>query len=154
MASLTSFEGVTDAVGSDLGLSDWHTITPEHVAMFAEATNAHEWIHLDMGRARRESPFGTTVAHGYLTLSLATRFSTQVLTVETPTLGVNYGLARVRFPSALPVGSRVRARGTLKAADQVGAALRTTVELIYESEGTKKPPCVAEVISLLEPVTR
>ena len=85
MASLTSFEGVTDAVGSDLGLSDWHTITPEHVAMFAEATNAHEWIHLDMGRARRESPFGTTVAHGYLTLSLATRFSTQVLTVETPT---------------------------------------------------------------------
>jgi acyl dehydratase len=148
------FEQVAEAVGRDLGVSGWHTITAEHVAMFADATDAHEWIHLDTERARQESPFGTPVAHGYLTLSLATPFLTQLLDLGPSVLGVNYGLERVRFPAAVPVGSRVRARGVLKAAEPFGSGLRTTVELSYESDGAGKSPCVAEVVSLLQPPSR
>lgn len=151
MTRFDGFEQVAKAVGRDLGVSNWHTITAEHVAMFAEATDAHEWIHLDADRARLESPFGTPVAHGYLTLSLATPFITQLLDLGPSVLGLNYGLERVRFPTAVPVGSRVRASGVLKAAEPFGSGLRTTVELTYESDRVGTPPCVAEVVSLLRP---
>lgn len=142
---------VAHAAGTDLGVTDWHLITQDHVNMFAEATDAHEWIHVDTERARSESPFAVTVAPGYLTLSLATPFVTQLLETEEPLLGINYGLDRVRFPASVPVGARVRARGRLKTVTRVGQNLRTTVQLVYETEGSDKPPCAAEIISLLQP---
>lgn len=106
---------------------------------FADATRAHEWIHLDVERCARESPFGTTVAHGYLTLSLATRFVTELLEGAGGTIGINYGLERVRFPAPLPVGSRVRAHGTLSAATTQDAGIHTVIELVYEAEGAQRP---------------
>ena len=151
MTQFRDLEAIANAHGADLGISDWHLISQTDVDMFADATDAHEWIHVDPERAQRESPFGRTVAHGYLTMSLATPFVTQLLAVDGPMLGINYGLNRVRFPTSTPVGARVRARGTLKSAQQVGQNLRTTVELVYETEGSDRPPCVAEVVSLLLP---
>jgi acyl dehydratase len=151
MTQFRDLEAIANAQGTDLGISDWHPISQTDVNMFADATDAHEWIHVDPERAQRESPFGRTVAHGYLTMSLATPFVTQLLAVDGPMLGINYGLNRVRFPTSVPVGARVRARGMLKSAQQVGENLRTTVELVYETEGSDRPPCVAEVVSLLLP---
>ena len=151
MTQFRDLEAIANAHGADLGISDWHLISQTDVNMFADATDAHEWIHVDPERAQRESPFGRTVAHGYLTMSLATPFVTQLLATDGPMLGINYGLNRVRFPTSVPVGARVRARGTLRSAQQVGQNLRTTVELVYETEGSDRPPCVAEVVSLLLP---
>jgi acyl dehydratase len=153
MATFADIDALTRAIGSDLGVSEWRLVTQEHVNMFAEATNAHEWIHIDVERASRESPFGRTVAHGYFTLSLATSFVTQLLDVRAPLLGINYGLNRVRFPSAVPVGTRVRAQGRLKHVEPSPAGLQTLVELTYELEDGGKPPCTAEVVSLLRPQT-
>src|SRR4051794_38162478 len=100
-----SVDELLDAVGRDLGQTRWYTITQEHVAKFADATRAHEWIHLDVERAKREGPFGGTVAHGYLTLSLATSFITELMGLP-GAVGVNYGLNRVRFPAPVPVGNQ------------------------------------------------
>ncbi len=122
------------------------------VQNFADATNAHEWIHVDVDRARSESPFATTVAHGYPTLALATPFVMELLEVDEPVIGVNYGLDRARFPAPVPVGRRIRAHGVLKAVERKGPGVQTLVELTYETEGAEKPPCVAEVLSLTLPV--
>jgi acyl dehydratase len=139
-------------VGEDLGSTGWQTITQADIQMFADATRAHEWIHVDAERCARESPFARTVAHGYLTLSLATAFVTELLGgEERGVLGVNYGLDRVRFPAPVPVGARVRARGTLRPAVPDGDGVRTVVELVYEVEGAERPPCAPEVVSLLVP---
>lgn len=152
MPSFTTLDAVAAAAPRDLGTTEWVTVTADDVAKFAEATHAHEWIHVDAERARRESPFGTTVAHGYLTLSLATKFITELFGApEEVALPVNYGLDRVRFPAAVPVGSRVRAHGRLIAAERVEVGLQTVVCLTYECDVTDKPPCVAEVVSLLLP---
>ena len=120
MTQFRDLEAIANAQGTNLGISDWHLISQTDVDIFADATDAHEWIHVDLERAQRESPFGRTVAHGYLTMSLATPFVTQLLAVDGPMLGINYGLNRVRFPTSVPVGARVRARGMLKSAQQVG----------------------------------
>jgi acyl dehydratase len=138
-------------VGEDLGVTRWELITQQEVQWFADATRAHEWIHLDTERAKTESPFKTTVAHGYLTLALATTFVTELLGADEGVVGVNYGLERVRFPAPVPVGTRVRAHGTLRDARPEGAGVRTIIELVYEAEGSDRPPCIAEVISLLLP---
>jgi acyl dehydratase len=151
MATFATLDEVLGAAGSDLGVTRWHTVTQEAVQHFAEATNAHEWIHVDVERARREGPFGTTVAHGYLTLSLATPFLTELLDVRGGAVGVNYGIDRARFPAPVPVGRRVRARGVLRSAERGGGGVRTVVELTFEVEGGERPPCVAEVVSLLLP---
>lgn len=151
MAPFRTLDELVRSTGRDLGTTGWHTITQDHVARFAEITNAREWIHVDVDRARRESPFGTTVAHGYLTLSLATPFVTELLGFGTEVVGVNYGLDRVRFPAPVPVGSRVRARGVLRDAQRQGDAVRTVVELTYESDSGGKTPCVAQVVSLIQP---
>jgi len=135
-----------------LGTTAWHKITQVAVQRFADATNAHEWIHVDVDRARNESPFETTVAHGYLTMSLATPFVTELLRIDGPVVGVNYGLNRVRFPAPVPVGRRVRAHGLLKAVERWGPGVQTLIELTYETEGAQKPPCVAEVLSLALPI--
>jgi acyl dehydratase len=154
MSQFPDLDAVRRAVGADLGVTGWHLVTQQHVDMFAEAASAREWIHTDEQRASQESPFGRTVAHGYLTLSLATPFVTELVGVQVPVLGINYGAGRVRFPAPLPVGSRVRARGRLVAAKPAGPDLQTTVELIYEAEDGARPPCTAEIISRLRPASR
>jgi acyl dehydratase len=138
------------AKGEHLGYSDWHTVTQEQVNLFAEATGDHQWIHVDTERAA-QGPFGGTIAHGYLTLSLIPRLAQQIYTVTNLTMGINYGSNKVRFPATVPVGSRIRAGSELL--DVVDAKLgkqfvvRTTVEI----EGAEKPACVAETVVLLVP---
>jgi acyl dehydratase len=138
------------AKGEHLGYSDWHTITQEQVNLFAEATGDHQWIHVDLERAAR-GPFGTTIAHGYLTLSLIPKLVNEIYRVDNLTMGINYGSNKVRFPAVVRVGSRIRAGSEL--IDVVDAkqgkqfVVRTTVEL----EGGDKPACVAETVVLLIP---
>lgn len=148
---ITELASLPERVGQDLGTTRWERITQHDVQRFADVTRAHEWIHVDTERAARESPFGTTIAHGYLTLSLATAFVSELLGESDCVVGINYGLDRVRFPAPVPVGSRVRARGTLRSATAYGPGMRTVVELVYEIDGADRPPCVAEVVSMLLP---
>ena len=110
-------------VGSHLGYSSWHTVTQEQVNLFADATNDHQWIHVDPERAKA-GPFGTTVAHGYFTLSLGPAFSAEILTVDGPRFAVNYGLNRVRFPAPVPVGSKLRCGASLESLEASTAGAR------------------------------
>ena len=146
-----SLEQLLAASRAELGRTDWVTVSQDDVASFADATRAHEWIHTDPERAAREGPFGTAVAHGYLTLALATHFQTQLLQSPPGFVGINYGLERVRFPAPVPVGSRVRALGELVGATPFAAGARTLVRLTYECDATEKSPCVADVVSLVVP---
>ncbi|HXW81616.1 MAG TPA: MaoC family dehydratase [Acidimicrobiales bacterium] len=138
-------DGLRAKVGSHLGYSSWHTITQDEVNLFADATNDHQWIHVDPERAKA-GPFGTTIAHGYLTLSLATSLLAEILAVEGPRFSVNYGLNRVRFPSPVPVGSNLRAGATLEALDDFEGGAQATLKLTFEVEGAAKPSCVADVV--------
>jgi len=133
-------------VGQQLGTSDWLEVTQERVDTFAEATGDHQWIHVDVERARAESPFGGPVAHGYLTLSLVVPMYGEVLTVSDAVMGVNYGLNKVRFPAPVPVGSKVRLTATLVAAEPVPGGLQLTIGAVVEREGGDKPVCVAELL--------
>ncbi|MBW0017928.1 MAG: MaoC family dehydratase [Mycobacterium sp.] len=146
---MRTFESVADlagAVGDTIGQSDWVTVTQENVNMFADATGDHQWIHVDPERAAK-GPFGTTIAHGYLTLSLLPRLMHQMYTVNGIKLAINYGLNKVRFPAPVPVGSRVRATSTLLGVDDVGnGATQATVSTTVEIDGSAKPACVAESI--------
>ena len=131
-------------VGQEVALSDWTTITQEQVNRFAEATGDHQWIHVDVERARA-GPFGAPIAHGFLTLSLLPVFFESAMSIEQSAMGVNYGLNRVRFTGPVPVGSRLRARLTLLAAEPVaGDGLQMTWSVAIEREGVDKPVCVAE----------
>lgn len=134
-------------VGKEIGVSEWLTITQERIKQFAEATEDRQWIHLDHERAEKESPYGTTIAHGFLTLSLASRFMKDVIQVRSGVgMAVNYGLNRVRFPSPVRVGTKIRARITLLDIKEVPSAYETTFSVTVESEGGEKPCCVAESI--------
>jgi acyl dehydratase len=141
-------------VGTETLVSEWLTITQERIDQFAEATGDHQWIHVDRERADRESPFGTTVAHGYLTLSLLPFLSGSV-NAEEPLypdikLGVNYGLNKVRFPNPVRVGSRVRLRNSLVSVEEVkDNGLQLVNQAYIEIEGEPKPGCVAETVSRL-----
>lgn len=140
-------DSLREHVGKEIGVSEWLAITPERIAQFAEATEDRQWIHLDRERAERESPFGTTVAHGFLTLSLISRFMKDVILVRSGIgLVVNYGLNRVRFPAPVRAGSKIRARVTLLSVKEVPGAYETTFSVTVESEGVGKPCCVAECI--------
>jgi acyl dehydratase len=132
-------------VGSHLGYSSWHTITQEQVNLFADATNDHQWIHVDPERAKA-GPFGTTVAHGYFTLSLGPSLLAEVLAVDGPRFAVNYGLNRVRFPAPVPVGSKLRCGANLESVEDVEGGCQVTLNLTFEVEGAAKPPCVAEIV--------
>jgi acyl dehydratase len=145
MTTFTSPSELAGSVGSHLGYSDWLEITQERINAFADATDDHQWIHVDPERAR-SGPFGTTIAHGYLTLSLAVRFAAEIFQVEGRVMGVNYGSNRVRFISPVPVGSRLRAGGTLAAVEEVPGGYQVTVDLTFEVEGAEKPACVAQVL--------
>ena len=140
-------EGVQSLVGQHLGWSDWVTITQEQVNQFADATGDHQWIHVDVERAKAESPFGGPIAHGYLTLSLLVPLVSQTYTISDAKMGVNYGLNKVRFPAPVPVGSKVRARVTLKDVEEVAGGLQNTFAVTIEREGGDKPVCIAEWVT-------
>src|SRR3954452_11505006 len=135
MTTTTTIAELPGLVGQDLGTSDWHEVTQDAVNLFADATGDHQWIHVDVDRATSESPFGGPIAHGYLTLSLLVPLIAQVLTVSDQTMGVNYGLNRVRFPSPVPVGSKVRATVTMKQVEEVAGGLQGTLTVVVEREG-------------------
>ena len=148
--AITTINGLDElraAVGRDLGTSDWLEITQERVNTFADATGDHQWIHVDVERARAESPFGGPIAHGYLTLSLTNLFLPQVVEVTGISSGVNYGVGKVRFPAAVPVGSRVRGHVTLESAEEVRGGVQTVMVITVELEGSEKPACIVEAIS-------
>ena len=150
MATSTRFAGIADAkvkVGSEIGVSEWLTVDQPRVDGFAEVTGDHQWIHVDVERARRESPFGGPIAHGYLTLSLLANFAQQCIAVEGIRLAVNYGLNRVRFPSPVRVGSRVRARFVLLAVEDIEGGAQMVWQATVEIEGADKPACVAEMVT-------
>jgi acyl dehydratase len=132
--------------GKELGTSDWFEVTQDRVNTFADATDDHQWIHVDVERAKAESPFGGPIGHGYLTLSLLIPMWSQVLSVSDATMGVNYGLNKVRFPAPVPVGSRIRLTATLKDVEEVAGGLQMTVSAVIEREGSEKPVCIAEPI--------
>jgi acyl dehydratase len=136
-------------VGSELGPCSWVEITQEKVNLFADATGDHQWIHVDPQRAAT-GPFGTTIAHGYLTLSLAAGFLAELLHVDGASMAVNYGANKVRFTAPVPVGSRVRALGELVAAREKGPTVEATVKLTYELEGSDRSPCFAELVVLYQ----
>jgi acyl dehydratase len=132
-------------VGERIGISRWHTVTQEQIDLFAEATGDHQWIHTDPERAR-SGPFGTTIAHGYLTLALTPMLLGDVLEVTGTSQIVNYGIGKVRFPAPVPVGSRVRLAVDLVAAISTDSWVQTTLGLTFEIEDTVKPACVAEIL--------
>ncbi|MBM7806940.1 acyl dehydratase [Geodermatophilus bullaregiensis] len=146
MTTTTTMAEVSGLVGQELGTSDWFEVTQDRVDTFADATGDHQWIHVDVERAKAESPFGGPIAHGYLTLSLLVPLFAQVILVTDTAMGVNYGLNKVRFPSPVPVGSRVRLTATLKDVEQVTGGLQLTFSAVIEREGSEKPACIAEPV--------
>ncbi|WP_040688212.1 MaoC family dehydratase [Nocardia vinacea] len=147
------FNGIGEleqAVGTHLGYSEWHTVTQEQIDLFAEATGDRQWIHVDPERAA-QGPFGTTIAHGYLTLSLLPQLVSQVYRVDGVKMGINYGSNKVRFPSPVPSGSRVRAGVELVKLEPTKAGVQVTARVTIEREGSDKPACIAEALSVLVP---
>ena len=136
------------AVGTHLGYSDWHTITQEQINGFAESTHDHQWIHTDPERAKT-GPFGTVIAHGYLTLSLLPAFIESLYEIRGLKMGVNYGANKVRFPDPVPVDSRLRATATLKETTDIPIGTQAVIEFVVEREGGAKPACIAEVVYVM-----
>ncbi|HSE07778.1 MAG TPA: MaoC family dehydratase [Nocardioidaceae bacterium] len=148
MRVFKTFDEVSEAAGQELGTSDWLTVDQERVNAFADATGDHQWIHVDVQRAK-EGPFGGTIAHGYLTLSLVPSFGAQIFALETPGAKLNYGVNKVRFPNPVRVGSRVRATASLGEVTDLAAGKQLTIRYVVEIEGEDKPACVAETVVLL-----
>ena len=150
----TVFESPTEllsANGKHLGESAWLEITQERVNQFAEATGDHQWIHVDPERAK-DGPYGTTIAHGYLTLSLVNLFLPELLEVRNASMGVNYGTDKTRFPAPVPVGSRIRGVGEIVNVEEVkNGAVQVTVRVTVEVEGSDRPACVVDTISRFVP---
>ncbi|GAB3039597.1 MaoC family dehydratase [Spirosoma pulveris] len=149
MKTFTDLAHFSAHVGQSLGETDYLTITQEMVNLFAEATGDHQWIHTDPARAVEESPFKTTIAHGFLTLSLAPRLMAQLYRIDSVRMGINYGANKIRFTHVVPVGSRLRMKATLKLVEPQDKGLRVIMECIFELEHSPKPACVAELITLL-----
>ena len=148
MRVFTTFEELAEAVGEDLGTTEWLEITQERVDAFADATGDHQWIHVDVERAK-DGPFGGTIAHGYLTLSLIPRFTPELFELETPGARLNYGVNKVRFPTPVKVGSRIRASAQVTEVTDVAAGKQLVTRYTLEIEGETKPACVAETVVLL-----
>ena len=144
---LESLQALKELAGRELPVSDWLTVTQGRIQQFAEATEDRQWIHLDAERARKESPYGTTIAHGFLTLSLISFFMKQIVEIRSGVrLAVNYGLNRVRFPAAVKADARIRARCTVAAVKELAEGAEATFSISIENEGGDKPCCVAEWI--------
>jgi acyl dehydratase len=150
---MRTFRDLTElagAVGEHLGYSEWLTVDQDRVDRFAEATGDHQWIHVDPVKAK-EGPFGGTIAHGFLTLSLIPVLSAQIYRVDGIAMGLNYGTDKVRFPAPLPVGSSVRAGAELAAVREAAQGYQTVAKVTIEAQGVPKPVCVAEMVALLIP---
>lgn len=147
--TMTTFDKPTDLLGKEglkIGPSDWLEITQERVNTFADATGDHQWIHVDTERAKT-GPFGGTIAHGYLTLSLAAKFMPEILTINGMSMGINYGTDRVRFLSPVLVGKRVRGVGEFLEIKEAGGGIQSVLRVTIEIEGEEKPACVVDTIS-------
>lgn len=150
---MRTFNGVEElqaAVGEHLGYSEWHEVSQEAVNQFADATGDHQWIHVDVEKAKA-GPFGGTIVHGYMTLSLLPKLSWEVYTVEGVKMGINYGSNKVRFPTPVPVGSKVRGGFELVSVEPSSLGFTVTTKAVIEIEGQDKPACVAEVLSVVVP---
>jgi len=142
---ITGVDGLKAAVGEHLGYSEYFDVTQERVNQFAEATGDHQWIHVDVERAKT-GPFGGPIAHGYLTLSLGPMLYPTVVRIEGFSMGVNYGANKVRFPSPVPVGSKIRLGVKLLEVEEIANGVQMTMEFTFECQGASKPSCVAEII--------
>ncbi|WP_319435657.1 MaoC family dehydratase [Mycobacterium sp. RTGN5] len=150
-ASPTIYAGIggfAAALGNHLGYSDWHTVTQQQINEFAEATGDRQWIHVDTEKAA-SGPYGRTIAHGYLTLSLVPLLAKQIYQVSGLSMGVNYGLDKLRFPAPVPVDSRIRAGAELVAVEVSGNRGRATVRFTVEVEGGDRPACVLDSVALM-----
>ena len=145
MRTFQTIAELKDLVGQEIGVSDWITVTQERIQLFADATNDHQWIHLDVERAKA-GPFGTTIAHGFLTLSLLPEMAASAFGVNETRMGVNYGLNKVRFPAPVPSGSRLRGRFKLVGYEPLEGGAQITVQVTMERDGSDKPVCIAESI--------
>jgi acyl dehydratase len=143
MLTINGLADLQAKVGEELGVSEWYEITQERINAFAEATEDFQFIHVDPERAK-DTPFGGTIAHGLLTLSLGPKFSYSLYTIEGVAFALNYGYGKIRFPAPVPVGSKLRMRATLSAADEVPGGMQITITQTFEIEGGEKPVCVAE----------
>jgi acyl dehydratase len=143
---MLTIENLRHRIGEEIAVSEWLEIDQNRVNLFADATDDHQWIHVDVDRARRESPYGAPIAHGFLTLSLLARFSGELLRAEGVRLGLNYGLDKVRFISPVRVGDRLRARYTLGSLTDVDGGVQVSWTATIEIEGTEKPACVAQTL--------
>jgi len=146
MITLSGIDEIKAKVGEELGVSSWHEVTQQDIDAFADVTGDHQWIHVDVERAK-QTPFGGTIAHGYYTLSLIPRFTYELVSVEGVAFGLNYGVNKVRFPAPLPVGSKVRMRATLSSVEDVPGGVQVMTTCTVEREGGDKPVCVAETLS-------
>jgi len=149
-AIFDNLAALLDATGQDLGYSDWVEVDQNRIDLFADATGDHQWIHVDPAKAA-EGPYGSTIAHGYLTLSLANLFLPQIMQVQNTSMGVNYGCEKVRFPAAVPVGSRIRGHGQIMSAEEVKGGVQVVVRMTIEIEGGERPACVIDTISRFFP---
>ena len=148
MRTFTTFDEVAAAVGEELGTSEWLTVDQERVNTFADATGDHQWIHVDVEKAAA-GPFGGTIAHGFLTLSLIPMLGVTICAFDTPGAKLNYGVNKVRFPNPVLVGKQVRSTITLAACDDLPAGKQVTLKHVVEIDGESKPACVAETVVLL-----
>jgi len=147
MKTFASLAELPPLVGQEVAVSDWITVTQEQVNLFAEATGDHQWIHVDVEKAKA-GPFGAPIAHGFLTLSMLPRFFENAMEIHNTRMGVNYGLNKVRFTSPVPVGSRLRARMTLQSCDAIdNGGMQMAWLVTVEREGAEKPACVAESLT-------
>ncbi|MBW5485881.1 MaoC family dehydratase [Streptomyces bambusae] len=142
----TSAEELSAGIGEPLGPSDWLEVDQKRIDLFADATGDHQWIHVDPARAA-SGPFGTTIAHGYLTLSLLPSLVPQIMRVEGMRMGINYGADKVRFPAPVPVGSRLRATAVITSVTEAGDGVQVAATVTVEREGGQKPVCVAQTVS-------
>ena len=146
MKVFANLDELKQYVGQEIGVSDWCDITQERIDAFADATGDHQWIHIDVDRAKQESPYGAPIAHGFLTLSLAPKFMWEIYTLKGVKMGVNYGVNRVRFPAPVPAGSRLRARLALQELQGMEGGAQAVMQLTFECQGHDKPVCVAECV--------
>ena len=144
---ISSFEDLKALEGLEVGVSDWLLISQEHINQFANLTHDHQWIHVDVERAKKEMPGGTTIAHGYLTLSMIPAMTAGFLEFTNLEMGINYGLNRVRFTNMVAVDSRIRARSVVKTVRQRSKAIQLIGETSVEIEGESKPACIVETVS-------
>jgi acyl dehydratase len=146
MLTINGIEDLKERVGQELGVSEWHEVSQAEIDAFAEATDDHQFIHVDPERAK-QTPFGSTIAHGLYTLSLGPKFSYEMFSVDNVAFGINYGYEKIRFPAPVPVDSKVRMRAELLSVDDIPGGVQFKVRQTYEIEGAEKPACVAEALA-------